>query len=130
MIEKWKAVWRDAIAPQLSTAGLRALREALLTDNLRLLQGSTTQPLPLTSFRDFEVEGACAIGYCGWIGDGLRLVSDVEEYFAKVCHETDVALDEPAGCRWFLNWADQTPRDEMRRKLLSEVESVLAARQD
>ncbi len=35
---------------------------------------------------------------------------------------------EPAACRWFLNWYDETPRHEMRRCLLAEVNRVLARR--
>ena len=35
---------------------------------------------------------------------------------------------EPAACRWFLNWYDDTPRDEVRRELLAEVELALAER--
>ena len=34
-------------------------------------------------------------------------------------------LGEPAGCRWLLNWVDDTPREEMRGKLLGEVERSL-----
>jgi hypothetical protein len=37
-------------------------------------------------------------------------------------------MGEPAAVRWFLNWYDETPRDEMRRKLLAEVERAMAAR--
>jgi hypothetical protein len=41
----------------------------------------------------------------------------------------DQRLGEPAACRWFLNWFDETPRDEMRRLLLPEVQQLLAERQ-
>ena len=41
-IESWRMVWREGFAPVLSTAGLLALREALLSDDARLSQGSTT----------------------------------------------------------------------------------------
>ena len=33
-------------------------------------------------------------------------------------------LGEPAACRWFLNWFDDTPRDQMRRELLAEVKPL------
>jgi hypothetical protein len=52
----------------------------------------------------------------------------VEEYFARLCFEADQRLGEPAVCRWFLNWFDDTPRDVMRRELLAEVERALAER--
>ena len=127
-METWRQVWREGVAPQLSTAGLEALQKALQADDERLLQGATTSPPPLQCVRDWAVEGACVIGYCGWQGDGLETVSEVEEFFAQVCFEVDKALGEPAACRWFLNWFDDTPRQEMRRELLIEVQRTLAER--
>jgi hypothetical protein len=112
----------------LSTAGLEALREALRSDDPRLTQGSTTTPPPLLCVQDWPVEAACALGFCGWQGDGLESVGHVEEFFARVCFEADHRLGEPAACRWFLNWFDDTPRDQMRRTLLAEVEKALADR--
>ena len=55
-------------------------------------------------------------------------VGQCEEFFAKCCFEADQSLGEPAACRHFLNWFDDTPRDEMRRELLAEVELTLAGR--
>ena len=127
-METWRQVWRDGVAPQLSTAGLEALRKALVGDDERLLQGATTSPPPLQCVRDWAVEGACVIGYCGWQGDGLETVSQVEEFFAQVCFEVDKALGEPAACRWFLNWFDDTPRALVRGLLLCEVNRTLAQR--
>jgi len=37
-------------------------------------------------------------------------------------------MGEPAACRWFLNWFDDTPRAEVRGLLLSEVNRTLAQR--
>ncbi|HEY3787555.1 MAG TPA: hypothetical protein VGL71_01815 [Urbifossiella sp.] len=127
-MERWRLVWRDGFVPVLPTTGLRALREALQTDDPRLTQGSTTTPPPLLCVQDWLVEAACALGFCGWHGDGLGTVGEVEEFFARVCFEADQRLGEPAACRWFLNWFDDTPRDTMRRELLAEVEWALAAR--
>ena len=102
----------------------------LATDDGRLLQGATTTPPPLACVQDWPVEGACALGYCGWVGDGLETVGEVEEFFARMCFEIDQRLGEPAGCRWFLNWFDETPRDEMRELLLVEVERALELRRE
>ena len=109
-------------------AGLDALRRALLGDDPRLLQGATTAPPPLQCVQDWPVEGACGLGYCGWQGEGLETVAQVEEFFARACFEADRRLGEPAACRWFLNWFDDTPREEMRRELLVEVQRTLAER--
>jgi hypothetical protein len=127
-MENWRNVWREGLVPLLSTQGLEALRHALVTDDARLLQGATTTPPPLSCVHDWPVEGACALGYCGWQGDDLETVAEVEEFFARMCFEIDARLGEPAACRWFLNWFDETPRDEMRPQLLAEVSRALARR--
>src|SRR5437588_11690558 len=129
-MESWRKVWREGLVPLLSTQGLEALRQALVTDDARLLQGATTSPPPLACVQDWPVEGACGLGYCGWQGDGLETVAEVEEFFARMCFEIDQRLGEPAACRWFLNWFDETPRDEMRPHLLAEVSRALARRLD
>jgi hypothetical protein len=125
-MESWRKVWREGMAPQLSPGGLEALRRALLNDDARLLQGATTTPPPLQCVQDWPVEAACALGFCGWQGLGLETVAEVEEFFARACFEADQRLGEPAACRWFLNWYDETPREEMRRLLLAEVNRALA----
>lgn len=127
-MQLWQKVWRDGFAPQLSTPGLQALQTALATDDNSLLQQATTVPPPLQCVQDLPVEAACAIGYCGWRGDGLGTVAEVEEFFARTCFECDNLLGEPAACRHYLNWFDDTPRDEMRRELLVEVDNNLAVR--
>jgi hypothetical protein len=127
-MESWRKVWREGLANQISTSGLNALRRALLKDDPRLLQGATTSPPPLQCVQDWPVEAACGLGYCGWQGDGLETVAEVEEFFARVCFEADQRLGEPAACRWFLNWFDETPRAEMRQLLLPEINRSLAQR--
>ncbi len=127
-MESWRKVWRDGVAPLLSVDGLEALRQALATDDVRLIQGATTTPPPL-QYVHWPVKAACLISYagvdlCG--GFDHATVGDVEEFFTRMCVDIDQRLGEPAGCRWFLNWFDETPRDEMRALLLPEVERSLA----
>jgi hypothetical protein len=129
-MESWRKVFREGLAPLISTPGLAALRRALEEDDRRLLQGATTTPPPLRCVQDWPVEAACALGYCGWQGEGLETVAEVEEYFARMCFEIDQRLGEPAGCRWFLNFWDETPRPELRQLVLPEVERALAIRAD
>src|SRR5262249_47561933 len=127
-MDSWRMVWREGLAPLLSTMSLEALRAALFTDDARLLQGATTTPPPLACVQDWPVEAACGLGFCGWQGEGLESVGQVEEYFARMCFEIDQRMGEPAACRWFLNWFDETPREEMRGELLAEVNRTLAER--
>ncbi|MHB1425716.1 MAG: hypothetical protein ACYC3I_21315 [Gemmataceae bacterium] len=127
-MESWRKVWRDGLAPLLSNSALESLQGALQSDDARLLQGATTTPPPLQCVQDWPVEAACALGFCGWQGEGLETVAEVEEFFARTCFEIDQRLGEPAACRWFLNWFDETPRDEMLPQLLSEVQYALVQR--
>lgn len=127
-IESWRHVWRKAVAPLLSTEGLLALKGALERDDPRLIQGATTTPPPLMCVQDWNCEAACLLGYCGWQGDGLETVGEVEEFFARMCFEIDQELGEPAGCRWLLNAYDSWDRETMRRELLPEVELELEKR--
>jgi hypothetical protein len=129
-MEKWRSVWREGVAPLLSTPALTALCKALENDDSRLIQGATTTPPPLSCMMDWPVECACALGYCGWQGDELETVGEVEEFFAQTCFDIDQRMGEPAGCRWFLNYFDETPREQMRRELLPEVELALQSRKE
>lgn len=146
-LESWRKSWRDGFAPLIGTEELQALRTAVATDDPRLVQGCTTQPPPLMCVQDWPVEAGCAIGFCGAMANGGLLplkgdedgeqsprqgsaatVADAEEYFAKACQAADQKLGELAGCRWFLAWFDETPRDDMRRELLPEIDRELARR--
>jgi hypothetical protein len=127
-MENWQIVWRDGIAPQLSTAGLETLERALAEDDERLLQGMTTSPPPLQCMQQCGIEGACAVGFCAWQGDGIDTVGALEEFFARVCFRTDQRMGEPTACRRFLNWFDDAPRIVVRHRLLDEVRRVLRRR--
>ena len=54
----WQKVWREGLAPMLSTSGLHALRRALVADDERLMQGDTTSPPYLESLQDEAVQAA------------------------------------------------------------------------
>ena len=127
-MERWRTVWREGLAPQLSTRGLEALQRALVENDDRLLQGATTSPPALDVMADCEVEAACALCYCAWQGDGRRTIAEVVQEFDRVCATADAALGEPGGCRLFLDWFDLTRRSEVRRLLRPEVELALSAR--
>src|SRR5262245_27141980 len=124
MLEQWRLVFR-ASAPLLPRAGLVALREALAADDATLIPGATVSPPPLEVFQDWPCEAACPWAYCGW-KDGLETAGEINEFFAEVCCSVDVALGEPAGCRHFMLFVDETPRDEMRPALLAEVDAYLS----
>jgi hypothetical protein len=129
-IENWQRVWREGIAPSLSLAGLEALQRALQNDDPKLVQGATSVPPPLQAVQDWPVEAACAISYAGWQGELCLSVADVESYFARVCFETDKRLGEPAACRHFLNFWDETPRDVVFAQMLPEVKRAIALKQE
>lgn len=129
-LPSWKQVWRNGIAPNLTTAGLVSLQEALIGDDPRLIQGSTSSPPPLMCVQDWPVEATDAIAYAGWQDNpGLETVGQVEEFWARICFECDNRLGEPAACRWFLNWWDETPRNMARDELLAEVQREIKLRE-
>lgn len=128
-MESWRKVWREGIAQCLTENNLRALKEGLLKDDNRITQGSTTTPPPLMICQDYPIEAACPIGYAGWKSEGLETVGQVEEFFARICYETDQKIGEAAVIRWFLNWVDDSPRQEVIKELLTEVEITLKERE-
>ncbi|MBI2806238.1 MAG: hypothetical protein HYX68_14755 [Planctomycetes bacterium] len=125
-MEKWQRVWRFGIRPFLSDQALIVLVRALETNDLRLMQGRICSPPPLDELADCAVLGCCSIGFAGWQGEGLTTVGEVERFFHRICDHADTALGEPAACRHFLNWYDETPRSIMRRRLLAEVRLALS----
>lgn len=133
-MESWRHVWREGIAPLLSTPGLEALRDALAADDPRLIQGITVEPeCPAGVDHALDErcpDAACAVAYCGWRGDGLETVGQLDEFFARILIDADARLGEAAGTRHFLNWFDDAPRPLMRRALLREVERALDLRAD
>lgn len=126
--DSWRHVFREGFAPGMSAPALESLLLALRRDDQQLIQGSTTSPPPLACVQDWPCEGACAVAYAAWKGDGLETVGEVEEAFARLCFEADKRLGEPAGCRWLLNFFDDTPRDTMRQELAEEVELAILSR--
>jgi len=127
-MESWRYVWRTGVVPHLFTQALEALRQALVSDDARLIQGATTQPRPLGCFAHFPAEGACALSFGPWQAEGLVSVAEVEESFARLCDQIDQCTGEPGSFRYFVTWSDDTPRDVMRRELLCEVLRELALR--
>lgn len=127
-MESWRNVWRSAASKMFSDNGLIALRQALLEDDPRLIQGATTIPPPLMCVQDWTIEAGDLFAFAACWGDGKTTVAECEEFFAKACFDIDQILQEPAGCRGLINWYDETPRDEMRRQLLAEVTLELNSR--
>lgn len=137
-MQRWRDAWQRGIGCHLSTAGLYALREALVSDDPRLVQGHTTVPKAPGVRRSPDGQigrakgprptGCCAIGLAGWLGDGLNSVGEVYRHFEATCDETDEDECESGFAYHFVDWFDHTPRDVMRRELLVEVERSLRMR--
>lgn len=122
-------VLREGVFPHCSDKALQFALDTLKVDGQKWLQGATTSPPPLQCVIDHLVEGACLMGLCGWgeVGDDAT-VGQVEERFAQLCHGADVAVGEPAAVRWFLNWHDEAPREEVRATLIQELDAELQRR--
>lgn len=124
------AGWRHSFSHFIRLMGPEG-REALLagleSDDSRLIQGATTMPPPMMCVQDWDVEAADFIAYAGWIGHGRGTVGEAEEYFARLCFNVDQAMGEPAGCRWAINWWDETPRGEAFREAAAMIRGFTGA---
>ena len=133
-MEAWRKVFREGVLPHVSRAALARLRGLLVTDDARLLQGATTIPPPLMCVQDWPCESADSLGTL-MAHDNLyaecdpATVGQVEEGFATLCFKVDQTLGEPAACRWFINWFDECPRDEMRREMIAEIDLALSSQE-
>ena len=127
MHEVAEQVFRKGIAPQVSDEQLESLKTALVTDDHRLIQGCTTSPPDLMCVADWPVESCCAISWFAWQGEEMT-VKEVGDKFGNYCYECDVLLSDPGCVRHFLNWFDDTPRNEMRAELAGLIESILQER--
>jgi hypothetical protein len=133
-MEPWRNTWRVGLAPLLSLEQLRVLRQGLLNNDPRIIQGATTEPPPIQALQDWEVEKCDALCF-GFAFEGVgadaksdKTVAEVEEWFARSCFQIDQALGEPAGCRHFLNWWDEKPRELVFEELLLEVTVLIDQR--
>jgi len=130
--QPWFRVFVDGFAPNMSAAELEALRDGLLADDSRILQGTTTNPLPLLCVSEWPCEGACPFAYVEMaMQDAMGMqatVGECEQRFAQLCYGADALLGDRSGCRHLLNWIDSTPRAEMIRNLLAAVNGVLESR--
>lgn len=123
LVKPWQYAWRKGFLPQFNGQDLSILLEAVENNSKCLIQGQTTDPFPFTFLSEEKVCGACAISYIGWQSRGMELVGDVEGFFARACHECDMLLGESGGCRYFLNWFDETPTEEAFSELAKEMKN-------
>lgn len=127
----WRRAWDELAAPALSTRALLALRAGLLADDPRLIKHRIVTPPRNDRTSDAAPLGACALGYCGWQGEGLATCEAVEKFFSGLTFRlTTAAVD--AGRDLFLSdfvcWWDVTPREQAVPMLLEAVEAALATR--
>lgn len=124
----WLEVWDCGIAPQMTDEELTALADGLRDHDERIIQGHTTEPLPLLCVSDWPCEKADALGFAYLATHTGALIGEVEQFFAQTCYQCDVDIGEVAACRWFLNWHDDTPKLIMFRDLLAAVENTIYRR--
>lgn len=128
MTKAWIKSFHEGLIPLLTDGELTALRDGLANDDPRLIQNWTTRPAPIPSAHNWPVEGACLIGYAGWIGGGLETVGEVESFFNRICWEADSRTIDSA-IQYLLYYYDENPREVVFRELLSECNLALAGRQ-
>jgi hypothetical protein len=126
----WQRIWRTALGPRISPKALKVLFQALLRNDPRIIQGQTTIPSPTSMFRGEPLIGACCLCFCGWEGEGLRTVGEVEWYFWDLCRACEIETGEEAAAKHFLNWWDEAPREEAFALLAFEVARSLALKEE
>jgi hypothetical protein len=129
-LEAWVRVWRTGLLPQFTTAGLQGLKAALERDDGRLVTGTTTIPPALSCMAKEPLEACDPL--CWALLDGhmpeAASVGWIEEEFAMTCLKASQLCGFPRAVGMFLNWVDETPRAEMRKALLVEVNIGLIGR--
>lgn len=140
-MEPWRYVLREGYLPLLTDPELEALRKAVQGNDPRLIQGKTVAASAWSWLFGSEVGGACLLTYPGWQCDGLWLTSQVENRFQEISVRINCALGlfdagplgHPGKHVWASSalvayWYDATPREEVFRELLPEINREQARR--
>ncbi len=136
-LEVWQIVWRKGLAPNLPTKGLEALREALINDSRELIQKDTlvtTSEIPGTGYPNERMVACCGLAYPFWKGGVDKRPLAIRRYFDDIAVKCNNVFEENTNWKFpnatdnFISWFDNTDRDEMRKKLLPEVELELERR--
>lgn len=109
----------------VSRRAVEALRDALARDDRRLLQRETVRP-GVQAAGECVVEGACLVGYLGWVEDNAVRVWQVDGAFVRLCNELLRASDPWLPVSPLTVYWDDTPRAEAFAAVLAEVEAYLA----
>jgi hypothetical protein len=124
-LAEWQRVFRVGVLPQLTRDNLVALRDALQSNDPRLMQGDTTYPPPFPHVLGWPCDRCCLLAFPG-LTDGLTTVGELNTFFARMCAAIDAAIGEPAGVRHLLQWYDDQPRAEVFAALVAEIDAALA----
>lgn len=127
-LEKWQVVWREELAKRLSVKQLLALRLAVLENDGRLVQGVVTHPPPLQVVAEWPIEGGCALVIGLWGMDGQVSVYEMAKRYYEMIKEADAALPVGLTIDDFLDFFDNTSREEMLKRMLGEIDVVLDQR--
>lgn len=100
---KWRILWRDAIAPRLSTKALTALLAGIDSDDENLIRTHTVWPLEFHEDAgmvprrrlDIPATGGCAIGYA-LAREQPRTVGEVQALAGAIMNACDALFP----CSW------------------------------
>lgn len=121
-------VFREGIAPQLTSLHLQVLREGLRSSDPALLRGATTHPGFLGGLlKDSPCRGACPVGYMGLVADELPTVGHVVGFFERVLMGCDKRLGLMAHAH-FVEWWDHAPETTARVELAMLLDAILEER--
>lgn len=130
----WQEGLRLGFAPQLDDTMLERLRDALLSDDPRLLQGQCCQPVQSVNGEDPPAIRACFLGIVAMLRDPNHTptITEVCVAFSRMLHEADKRLRPHCrqGGRVFIDWYDATPWHHMRKVLAAELDAILWERRN
>lgn len=130
-MEQWRRYFRHGIAPLVENAQLEYVLGILKSDSEKMCQGDTVilrkviAESGLTYYHgDLPPVSGCFVSLIH-MSDEKLTANEVDAKFGPfLCR---VGLNHGLSSH-FINWFDDSPREEVRRELIAEIELVLDAR--
>ena len=91
-MDSWRIVWRDGFGPVLFHGGAGGPPRCPEGRRPPLGAGRDDHAAPADVRAGLAGRGRVRPGLCGWLGEGLSTVGEVEEFFARACFEADERL--------------------------------------
>jgi hypothetical protein len=128
--EAWRKVWREGVAPQLSTEGLQGLLDALKRDDSRIITGATTEPPAFSAASSLPIERCDPVIFAMLDGHSPAActVGLMDEAFGRLAIRCSELCGMPRAIGTLLCWLDEQDRETWRIELMRETSLALIGR--